>query len=434
MSVKATVLPVKKLRPTIEPVPFALCDHNATESAKVLAAYLSAVSAAGYVLYGHQNDLHRKAGSLKGGFSDSDTRDITEEYAAITGLDALSLTGTEHGCWNWDKARRIESAVKLSLRGAALGGIISLSAHMPNFELLWQRETGTEPQEDKARGSEGAHAYEGLPAILSDGSTNYSGYTPNDLRGTVVRDVLPGQKLHALFTGYLDLVCDYFDALGKKGLAALWRPFHENTGGWFWWGCNTCTPEEFIALWRYTWHYMREERGVHNIIWAYSPGSEPKTKEAFLERYPGDEYVDMVGFDMYQQYPAQAHSFWEEFEAQCALVSSFAHEHSKLFAVTETGISHPNNKALLEKDNEEKDWYIKVFDIAKKYGASYFLLWANFTARGAYYSPYVTQKKRHHEKTVELHGHEMLDGFIRFYNNDYSLFSRQTPYYGTLSL
>ena len=133
-----------------------LCDADALPCAKKLALYLHDESVKGHVLYGHQNDLHRKAGRRGLCFSSSDTFDVTGHYAAVNGIDALSITGTEHGKWNWPEKKRVRAAVKLALRTVKQGSIVSLSAHMPNFEIINERTS-----------------------LLKDGSVNYSGYTPN---------------------------------------------------------------------------------------------------------------------------------------------------------------------------------------------------------------------------------------------------------------
>ena len=43
-----------------------------------------------------------------------------------------------------------------------------------------------------------------------------------------------------------------------------------------------------------------QEKGVNNLLYAYSPGTEPQTVEEYLERYPGNDIIDLVGFDTYQ--------------------------------------------------------------------------------------------------------------------------------------
>ena len=80
---------------------------------------------------------------------------------------------------------------------------------------------------------------------------------------------------------------------GKK-VPVIFRPWHEMNGGWFWWGANSCTAYQYNMLYIKTYVTLIKA-GCNNIVWAWSPnlGSE-KTVEAFLERFPGEQYVDMV--------------------------------------------------------------------------------------------------------------------------------------------
>ena len=81
-------------------------------------------------------------------------------------------------------------------------------------------------------------------------------------------------------------------------IPVVFRMYHEHTGAWFWWGSKQCTPEEYKQLWIMTVEYLRDKKNVHNLLYAYSP-SETKNEAEYLERYPGDEYVDIVGYDCY---------------------------------------------------------------------------------------------------------------------------------------
>ena len=392
----AKILPLKKEKVEIPSIKRQLCDPKASPCALNLASYLVGLVENGKILYGHQNDLHCKAGPADPSFTSSDTRDACGECAGVMGLDALSLTGTELGAPDWPRKKRLEAALDLSCKAAKQGSIITLSAHMPNFALL-------------------------------AGTGDYSGYSPNELRGHIVQDIMPDRPLNSLFTDYLDLVSDYLAALGKRGIPVIWRPFHENTGGWFWWGCNSCSAKEFKNLWRYTWKYMTEKKQLHNLIWAYSPGSEPSSIEEFEERYPGDAYVDVIGLDMYQNYSLNPHSFWQDYERQLDLSNRVSLLHKKLFAATETGIMRPDNKALLESGNE-RGWYKKVLDLCVQYNAAYFLLWANFSRQGAFYTPYVLKRTCDENGwPLSLEGHELLDDFIAFHNEESVVFSSQNP-------
>lgn len=400
---KSAVLPKKEKVQGLEPVQVNLCDKNAGNSAKKTAAVLKGISEDGLLAFGHQNALQCKAGPRGEGFEKSDCQDMTGELPAVIGLDALSLTGTEYGKAEWRSEKRTRAAAELSIEGIRGGGIITLSAHMPNFSLVAKKEK-------------------------IGGESDFSGYTPNVLEGSVLERILPGRDLNPLFTEYLDLVAQYCAMLSEKNAAVIWRPFHENTGDWFWWSERHCSAKDFREIWKFTWNYMTREKNLHNLIWAYSPGSEPKSDAEFSERYPGDEYVDLIGFDMYQHFPEEAENFWALYEEKCAFFSECARSRGKLFAATETGIMRPGSKGLLLNGNPDLDWFCKMAEICRKNRASYFLLWANFSADGQFYIPFAERREvktdgSGKKEIVSLEGNEMIGGFVKMFNKNWTLFS-----------
>ena len=388
-------------------------DKDATDAAKQAYAYLKAVGSTDTVIYGHQDDTFAKAGSKD--LSTSDTYDVTGAYAGVFGIDALALAGQEYSANRFNTeivpktgAQRVpETAEGNVLASAALtnmaiesGALVTLSAHMPNFSKVG---TGN---------YDGVHSYT---------KYNFAGYTVNDLTGDVMNQILPGGQYNDKFNAYLDMIAEYAKQVDG---AILFRPFHENTGGWFWWGTATCDAETYKNVYRYTVEYLRDTKGVHNMLYEYGPSSDAETVADYEERFPGDEYVDIVGFDMYNQNPKNDDTFVNQLKAQLDVVGEFATQHNKLLAVTETGMaSSPdkgdNQTAVHKVGNKDKDWYNKVLNTVAKSDASYFLLWANFAENDGFYSPYV--KKVNEDGS--LYGHELLDYFISFYNDPRSAFT-----------
>ncbi|MDE5718289.1 MAG: hypothetical protein K2I53_11885 [Lachnospiraceae bacterium] len=400
----------------------ALVDAGAKETTTKLYAYLKAVGESDSVIFGHQNDTHKKAGSLGEDFSSSDTKDITGSIAGVVGIDTLSLTGNEASAWNTPEAERIATVAQITKEAAGDGAIVTLSAHMPNFALIDERvktfgeAVGTETDGEKV----------GYWLVNGEKQYNFSGYTPGTLSGNVVQRIMPGQDLNYLYTDYLDMIADYANAVAGDGVTILFRPFHENTGSWFWWGAALCDEQAYINLFRYTVDYLKETKDVHNMLYVYGPGSEASSVAEYGARYPGDAYVDMIGYDLYHQMPTQASEpgYLASIKKQNTILRDFANAHGKLYAITETGVADKDASggdiALKRSGNEVPDWYMQLLDeISEDGGICYFLVWANFSENGSFYLPYVIEKK---ENGI-LHGHEMLDEFIKFYNDGRSVFA-----------
>ena len=349
--------------------------------------------------------------------------DVVGSYTGIIGLDGLSLAGNEYSADRYlsemqglddvyeTVAARINQAStqieKNVIAAAALtnynirnGAIATLSLHMPNFSTVSEMGNDTD---------------------VSYAGYNFSGYTPNLLTGDVMNQILPGGAYNEAFRAYLDMVADYAHQVDG---AVLFRPFHENTGSWFWWGAAFCDEQTYKSVYKYTVEYLRDEKNVHNFLYVYGPGSEAASVEEYASRYPGDGYVDMVGFDMYHRNPQQGDAFVTNFTKELQIVDDFAQTHGKLVAVTETGTAHDvaegdNQTALLKSENARPDWHQEILDAVKGSNASYYLVWANFGEQDGFYTPYVKSVKEDGTK----HGHEMMDPFIRFFNQNNSIFA-----------
>lgn len=383
-----------------------LVDSQADDSVVNLYQYLKAIGESGAALYGHMEDTVLKAGSAK--LSNSDTKDATGSLPAIIGLDcgelfrgfASKYNGRYPGADLEDSNQgNIEAAVRFSNEAIREGAIITLSAHIPNFSGV--------PKKD----GEFEHSYDGYDYLVTD---SY------DLTGNAMNQILPGGAYHDQFRAYLDMVSDY---AGQVDGPILFRPWHENTGSWFWWGRAFCDAETYKSVYKYTVEYLRDERGVHNLLYLYGPGSEASTLEEYGERYPGDEYVDMVGFDTYDNSPVsdeEGYTFQKSFEEVTRLTDAFAKQHGKLFAVTETGISSEKG-GLPETGNKRMEWFTEILNILTKpeYDCCYFMTWSNYSRSGNYYSPFVEDVNA----DGSFFGHEMLDAFIAFYNNKKSVFA-----------
>ena len=87
----------------------------------------------------------------------------------------------------------------------------------------------------------------------------------------------------------------------EKGIAVVWRPLHEASGGWFWWG--TASAECYVQLYRLVFNRMVTTNGLKNLIWVWNINTDPSLGYDYSALngawYPGDDYVDIVAVDVY---------------------------------------------------------------------------------------------------------------------------------------
>lgn len=124
-----------------------------------------------------------------------------------------------------------------------------------------------------------------------------------DTTGDVVSRIMPGGDRNAASTAYLDRVARFAHAATDdqgRPIPMIFRPFHENSGSWFWWGAAHASSAQYVELFRYPVEYLRDTKDVHNFLYAYSPGgSYGGTDDVYTRTYPGDDYVDVLGYDNY---------------------------------------------------------------------------------------------------------------------------------------
>jgi mannan endo-1,4-beta-mannosidase len=123
------------------------------------------------------------------------------------------------------------------------------------------------------------------------GSSQYAFYTA-ETSFDISKAVQDGTYEHGVVIADLNAIADYLLLLQQKNIPVLWRPLHEAAGGWFWWGAKGAVP--FKALWRLMFETF-ESKGLNNLIWVWT--AEPND-DAW---YPGDDYVDIVGRDIYNK-------------------------------------------------------------------------------------------------------------------------------------
>ena len=220
----------------------------------------------------------------------------------------------------------------------------------------------------------------GINTVSWHATNPVNGQSAWDTTRNSVKEMLPGGKHHATYNDYLDRLATFFNSLKTTdgtAIPVIFRPFHEHTGSWFWWGEAFCTPEEYKALWQYTVTYLRNGEEGANLLFAYS-SSTILSETQYLERYPGDDYVDIVGFDDYCMGNEEA--YIERMTNSLRILTDVAEKRNKVAAITETGYEQlPNTH-----------WFTQVlYPTIKDYPVAWVLLWRNAINRpNHYYVPY----------------------------------------------
>lgn len=354
----------------VESDEYTLSNHDATSEAVALARNLERIRHDA-TLFGHQDDLAYGVEWIDEP-GRSDVKEVTGSYPAVYGWEIGHIElGAKKNLDNvpFDKMR------DWIREGYERGGVITISWH-------------------------------------SDHPSGGSSWDVDDLDQPIAQ-VLPGGEYHQIFMNWLGRAADFLDSLTavdeqgqEHAIPVIFRPWHEMSGSFFWWGDEHGTHEEYRELYRMTVEYLRDERNLNHLIWAYSPNSISEFEnEEYWNWYPGDDYVDLLGFDDY--YTTWGGYGDEDGVARMSknlkwLVEA-AKARGKLPALTETG----------EKDGlQTDDWYTQQLlasingePAAKR--IAYVLVWRNANRAtdrpDHFYAPYPS--------------HSAVDDFMTFVND-----------------
>lgn len=322
-----------------------LADSLATRQTKMLYSNLKKVMDDPKFMYGHHDPTDYGVGWVNNGSDRSDVKDVSGSHPAVYSWDFFWI----------DNVDRLNYFRKLVMDGNSQGAIQTFCWH--------QRDpTGTS-------------------------------FYQSDLDYKVVPTILPGGANHAFYKTNLKKVADLAKSLRDtttgEAIPLIFRPYHEHDGSWFWWGRGNCTTEEYNNLWKFTYSYLKDTLGVHNFIYAISPdGGQFSSKAAYLNIYPGDKYIDVLGFDYYFR---NNETQYAAFGNRMTWVKEHAIAKNKVAAVTEVG------DELLDMP----DWHTKVLNEVRKMGhkIAYLITWRN-AGTTHFYAPY--------------RGHASVNDFLAF--------------------
>ena len=230
----------------------SLVNKNSTANTKKLYSFLKD-SYGKYVITGQQCDGGINGNEFKA------IKNLTGDYPALLGLDMMSYTPSRTAFGT------SSSAVEKAIEFANKGGIVTFCWH-------WNAPT----------------EYLNSTANSPDGW--WGGFYTQSSKFDIAK-VMNGQdaKGKKLLDRDIKEIAKQLKRLEKAGVPVIWRPLHEGSGGWFWWGAKG--SDAYKKLWKYLYKELTNTYGCNNLIWVYNGQS--------ADWYPGDEYVDIVGEDIY---------------------------------------------------------------------------------------------------------------------------------------
>lgn len=341
-----------------------LIDKNATAETVNLFNNLKRLSV-NHTLFGHQHATEYGRG-WRGDKDRSDVKSVVGSHPAVIGVDFGGMSGQSE-----KEIKKYENDLGQNVIDTyERGGLTTISWHFEN-------------------------------PVSNDGF-----YWNDSISKPAVKYIIPGGDAHEKYKEILTRIGSWAKSLKASDgniVPVIFRPYHEFDGDWFWWGKAHCTTEEYIELWRFTVSYLRDEIGVHNFIYAYSSDTQFNSESEYLERYPGDDWVDMVGMDNYADLGRDRYDL-ETAIKKLKIVSDYAIKKGKLAAFTETG---------LESISHVKWWtevLLKVLK-AEQLQLSYVLVWRNdVNSAKHFYAPFPK--------------HSSSLSFIDFYNDKLTLFEK----------
>lgn len=256
-------MPDLKIDPT-------LCDKNATAETKSLMKYLTSVYG-NHVISGQQE--------IYGGGNDGNMElefeyiySKTGKYPAIRGFDFMNYNPM-YG-WEDSTTYRIINWVKQRNGIATASWHITVPSNFTNYKLG-----------------------DRVDWTLCTYKPTASFKAANCLDSTT--------KEHAYLKLAIDSLAKQLLILQDAKVPILLRPFHEaegynnidGSGAWFWWGSGGA--EVFKRLWKFLFTTLTEKYGIHNVIWEVNLYTYANS----AQWYPGDEWVDIVAYDKYEESP-----------------------------------------------------------------------------------------------------------------------------------
>jgi hypothetical protein len=142
----------------------------------------------------------------------------------------------------------------------------------------------------------------------------------------------PSDWFDAAIKDLCDLINEFVDEKGV-GIPVILRLYHEPETSFAWWGYGV-SKKDYVEFYRFTVEKIRESCHNNNILYAYCKDRYWDEK-SYGDRYPGDEYVDIVGYDDYTICTSDYSD--DAVINRMRVITDFAKQHGKVAALFETG-------------------------------------------------------------------------------------------------
>ena len=95
------------------------------------------------------------------------------------------------------------------------------------------------------------------------------------------------------------IINELVDDSGRP-IPLIFRLWHEWEDSWAWWGADYTSAKAYKKFYILTEQLIQKYAPQAQILWAYCPDRYWNSEQELMSRYPGDAYVDIIGFDDYE--------------------------------------------------------------------------------------------------------------------------------------
>lgn len=181
-----------------------------------------------------------------------------------------------------------------------------------------------------------------VPKDIDNPEGGYAFYTSEITNFNQVNAVTPGTKEYETVIHDIDLIATKIQRMESEGVTILFRPLHEASGAWFWWGLqgrDSATNEVFQKLWYMIYDRLENYHKLTNIIWVWN-GQNPHTAihpNAFdiegIDRYYDQEDISAEALSTYYE---KCYGELAGYDKYCAELAGMEYT-GKMMALTECG-------------------------------------------------------------------------------------------------